>query len=425
MTYQTLLMEKKEKTWIDCYETSSADLFHKTKEFQAVLKKEESDGNFFFRRPLLSASKTRVPIADPLSGLEKEMIMLGSNSYLGLTYNPRVVKASIKAAKKYGYGTGAVSLFAGTTDLHLKLEELIARYYRAEDAILFPTGYAANIGTISGIVREKDVIINDMFNHASIFDGCFLSKAEMYNYAHRNMYHLEKILKKLSNKQRGMLIITDGVFSMDGDIAPLDKIFELARFYGARVMVDEAHSLGVIGPNGRGTAEYFDLEGKIDITIGTLSKAPGAIGGYAVGSKEMIDYLRYYARPYFFSTSIPAPVIAGLIEVFNILEKDVALRKELWIKINYMIKNLKALGFDIGDTRSAIIPIMIGNESKLKNITKYLHQKGIFMNFVAYPAVAKKRCRLRMSMMAGHSIEDLDYVLRVLADIGRIEKVIV
>ncbi|MCX7010815.1 MAG: aminotransferase class I/II-fold pyridoxal phosphate-dependent enzyme, partial [Kiritimatiellaeota bacterium] len=340
-----------------------------------------------------------------------EVIMMGSNSYLGLNTHPRVVAACKAACDQYGYGMGAVSLYAGTSPLHRQLEELIAQFYGTEDAILFPCGYSGNVGVLSALCGPGDVTINDAANHASIFDGCALSGAEIKVYLHRNMKHLEKILKRLPVSQQGRLIVTDGVFSMDGDVAPLAEIVALAQRYQARVMIDEAHGVGVLGPTGRGTPEKFNCTGAIDIIYGTLSKAPAAIGGYCAGTAALIRYLRYYARTYFFSTSIPAPIIAGLIEVFKLMQEDAAGRQQLWENVRYMLAGLKALGFNTGDTESAIIPVIIGDEDKLARFHNDLRHRGVFTNVVTYPAVRRKECRLRVSLMNSLTREELDRAL--------------
>ena len=272
---------------------------------------------------------------------------------------------------------------------------------------------------ISALLRERDAAVNDLFNHASIYDGCRLSGANIHLFAHGRMRHLERVLTKAVGNDHGTLVITDGVFSMDGDVAQLDQIVAHARKYDAKVMIDEAHALGVVGPTGRGTAELYGLTGQIDVTVGTLSKAPGGIGGYATGSKELIDYLRYYARTYFFSTSIPAPVIAGLLEVFSILESEPQHNRQLWENIRYVTGKLTEMGFDLGKTASAIIPIMVNDEDKLKRMLVDLHNAGVFMNYVAFPAVPKRKCRLRMSIMAQHTREDLDCVSEVLDKLGK------
>ncbi len=405
--------------WENCYEAPGPDIFKKAYRFQDTLLSEEGSTPCLFRRPILSATGGKVLMLDSETGKCREMLMMGSNSYFALNSDDRVVSASIAAARKYGYGTGSVSLYTGTTDLHLELEKRIARFYRCEDALLFPTGYAANLGALAGLLRKGDVVVNDMFNHASIFDGCLLSGAKILTFAHASARHLRKTLRGIQNSGCGILVVTDGVFSMDGDVALLSEIWQAAHEAGARVMIDEAHALGVVGPGGRGTAEANGMEGQVDVTVGTLSKLPGGIGGYVAGSKALTDYLRFYARPYFFSTSIPTPVVAGLIEVFNILETDKGPRERLWRNITYMVENLRALGFDLGNTASAIVPIMVGDEAKLKAIAIDLHRRGIIMSYVAYPAVPRKRCRLRMSLMAQHTLEDLDLAISTLEELGK------
>lgn len=371
----------------------------------------------------LGPSAHRAPIAEQ-DGEVHSVIMLGSNSYLSLTTHPRVVEAAKAACDKYGYGMGAVPLFAGTTDLHRQLEEAIADFYGAEAAILLPCGYSANIGVIAALCGPGDVVVNDAYNHASIFDGCKLSGAEAKVYVHGNMRHLEKTLRALPASQVGRLVATDGVFSMDGDVAPLDEIIGLARRYGARVLVDEAHAVGVIGPSGRGTAEHCGCTGEVDITIGTLSKAPGAVGGYCVGSAALIQYLRYFARTYVFSTSLPAPVVAGLIEVFRLLRDDEAGRPHLWENIKYLRHGLQALGFDTGATSSAIIPVIVGDEEKLGHFNNDLRRCGVFANAVTFPAVRRKACRLRLCVMSSLTRADLDEVLVTMAKVGRAHGII-
>ncbi|MEN8149272.1 MAG: aminotransferase class I/II-fold pyridoxal phosphate-dependent enzyme [Planctomycetota bacterium] len=405
--------------WGDFYDPGGADLFDKARGFQAALAQEAADGNHFFRRPILAADGGRALVRDPEDGRVREVIMLGSNSFLGLSTHPRVVEASRDAARQYGFGTGAVSLYAGTTDLHVELERRIAAFYRVEDAILFPTGYAANVGIITALLRKGDAVVNDLFNHASIFDGCIQSGAALHTFAHGRMRHLERALKRATGPDHGTLVITDGVFSMEGETAKLDEIVPLARKYGARVMIDEAHAVGVVGPTGRGTAEKCGVEGEIDVVMGTLSKAPGGIGGYAAGSRELIDYLRYFARPYFFSTSIPAPVIAGLLEVFDILANDPTLHRALWRNIQYLRGELDALGFNTGKSASAIIPIIGRDEAAVKGMLRDLFAEGIFANYVAFPAVPKNRPRIRVNVMAQHTRKELDEVLEAFERLGK------
>ncbi len=394
------------------------DIFHKVEQFDAYVLKTNPSYIDGLGLQLTGAADAQAGIREK-DGQEHDVIMLGSNSYLGLTKHPAVIAASNAATDKFGYGMGAVSLYAGTSVLHRELEERIARFYRTEDAIVFPCGYSGNIGVISSLCGPGDVVINDSANHASIFDGCRLSGAIIKVYMHNNMKHLNKVLKALPAEQRGRLIITDGVFSMHGDLAPLDQIVALAEAYNCRLMVDDAHGLGVVGATGRGTIEHFHCEGKVDLTCGTLSKAPGAIGGYCAGSSAMVSYLRFFARTYFFSTSTPAPTIAGLIEVFKLLETDTAGRRQLWDNITYMQENLQKLGFKLGSTGSAILPVVVGNESILGALQRDLRHTGVFTNVVTYPAVRRKECRLRVSIMNSLSREQMDKALNIFAEIGR------
>jgi len=363
-----------------------------------------------------AAHRVRTREAD---GSERESIMLGSNSYLALTTRPEVVAASRQACADYGYGMGAVALYGGITPLHRAVEELLAQIYDVEDALLFPCGYSANVGILSALCGPGDIIVNDAANHASIFDGCRLSGAEIRVYLHRNMAHLERTLRRLPENARGRLIVTDGVFSMDGDLAPLDRIVELAGQYGARVMVDDAHGLGVVGPTGRGTAEHFGCLRRIDLHCGVLSKAPGAIGGYCAASAPLIQYLRYYARTYFFSTSMPAPVAAGLEQVLRLIRDDRAGRPELWRNIVYLKEGLQRLGFHTGRSESAIIPIIVGDEPRLAKFHAALRKRGLLTNLVTYPAVRRKECRLRVNVMRTLTTDDMDRALEIFAQEGR------
>jgi glycine C-acetyltransferase len=396
----------------------TADIFQKVSDLEALLRESTPKYLDGLGLQILTPAAPRVTIREK-DDHAHEVIMLASNSYLSMTTHPRVIAACKAACDNYGYGMGASPLLAGTSALHRQLEKLIAEFYETEDAMIFPCGYSGNVGIIAALCGPGDVVLTDAANHASIFDGCRLSGAEVKVFLHRNLEHLEKTLKNLPESQKGRLIVTCGVFSMNGDIAPLDQIVDLAERYQARVMIDEAHALGVVGPNGRGTAEKFNCMDKVDIIFGTLSKAPGAIGGYCAGAASLIRYLRYYARPYFFSTSSPPPIVAGVIEVFKLLMKDAAGRDRLWDNISYMLAGLKKLGFDTGNTESAIIPIMIGHEGKLANLHNDLRHQGVFTNLVTYPAVRRKECRLRVSIMNSLTRVEMDKALGIFAELGR------
>ena len=396
----------------------TADIFQKIIDLEAVLRESTPKYLEGLGLQILTPAAHRVTLKEK-DNHEHEVIMLASNSYLSLTTHPRVIAACKAACDQYGFGMGASPLLAGTSVLHRQLERLIAEFYETEDAMIFPCGYSGNIGIIAALCGSGDVVLTDSANHASIFDGCKLSGAEVKVFLHRNLEHLEKTLKHLPDYQKGRLIVTCGVFSMNGDLAPLDQIVELAKRYQARVMIDEAHALGVVGPTGRGTPEKFNCMGQVDIIYGTMSKAPGAIGGYCAGTASLIRYLRYYGRTYFFSTSSPPPIVAGLIEVFKLLMEDAAGRDRLWDNIRYMLAGLKELGFDTGDTESAIIPIIIGDEGKLANFHNDLRHQGVFTNLVTYPAVRRKECRLRVSIMNSLTREEMDKALGIFAELGR------
>jgi len=395
-----------------------ADIFQKVYDLEVVLKDSSPRYLDGLGLQILTPAAPSIRIKEK-DNHAHEVIMLASNSYLSLTTHPRVIAACKAACDEYGFGMGASPLLAGTTVLHRQLERLIAEFYETDDAMIFPCGYSGNVGIISALCGPGDVVLTDSANHASIFDGCKLSGAKVKVFLHRNLEHLEKILKNLPEDQKGRLIVTCGVFSMNGDLARLDQIVELAKRYNSRVMIDEAHALGVVGPTGRGTPEKYNCADRVDIIYGTLSKAAGAIGGYCAGIASLIRYLRYYARPYFFSTSLPAPIVAGLIEIFKLMMEDAAGRDRLWENIRYMLAGLKRLGFDTGDTDSAIIPIMIRDEGKLANFHNDLRYKGVLTNLVTYPAVRRKECRLRVSIMNSLRQEEMDRALDIFAGLGR------
>ena len=319
---------------------------------------------------------------------------------------------------------GAVSNYAGICNLHRELEEKIAKFYNCEDSIVFPSGYGANVGIISALCNSEDIVINDSANHASIFDGCALSGAQIKVYPHGNMKYLERILDKIPDDKTGRLIITDGVFSMDGDIAPLDKITSLAQKYKCRVMVDDAHGIGVIGPKGRGSASFHNVLDKIDLNVGMLSKAPGGLGGFCATKREVVQYLRLYARTYFFSTALNATTVGGLIEVFNLLELDLAGRKELLLKTKYLKNILDKAGFNTLNTQSAIIPVMIYDEKILFKLYKELRLEGVYVNIVTYPAVRRKECRLRLCVMKDLTYQELDKAGKIIIQKGKQYKII-
>ena len=394
------------------------DLFDKTKRLDEVLSSGVLTGNEALGMVTMNKVQPESGIKEK-DGSVHSVIMLGSNSYLNLSTHPQVMQGAREALEKFGYGMGAVSNYAGITDIHKELEARIARFYGTEDAIVFPSGYGANVGIVSALCGKNDIIINDAANHASIFDGCVLSGAEIKVFPHRDMKYLERILSRIPDEKTGRLIITDGVFSMDGDIAPLDRIVELAQKYNCRIMVDDAHGVGIVGKTGRGAAEHYNVMDKIDLHVGMLSKGPGGLGGYCAASKKITQYLRLYARSYFFSTALPASVAGGLNEVFKLLETDNAGRKKLWDNINYLKEKLVKEGFDIAHSQSAVVPVMIYDEAVLFEMYEKLRQKGVYVNIVTYPAVRRKECRLRLCAMKDLTFEQIDRAVEIIAELGR------
>jgi len=359
-----------------------------------------------------------LPIIESLQGSTvkmkgKDIIQLSSNNYLGLTSHPRLQKAAEEAVKRFGAGTGSVRTIAGTFTMHDELEKKLASFKNTEAALVFQSGFTANQGILSSILTKDDIVISDELNHASIIDGIRLTKAGKKVYQHADMEDLEKILKKSMN-YRMRLIVTDGVFSMDGDIAPLPEIVRLAEQYDAFVMVDDAHASGVLGENGRGTVHHFGLDGKVHIQVGTLSKAIGVLGGYAAGSKVLIDYLKHKGRPFLFSTSHPPAVTAACIEAVNVLMEEPSLIKKLWDNTAYFKKELEKMGLALIKSETPITPILIGDEAEACRFSNTLFELGLFAQAIVFPTVPKGKARIRTIMTAQHSKEELDKALEII-----------
>lgn len=335
----------------------------------------------------------------------RELILLSSNNYLGLTNHPKVKKAAIDAIAEYGTGTGGSRLTSGNTDLYVRLEEKIAQFKGTEAAIVFSTGYMANTGTIAAMMNKGDLILSDELNHASIIDGCRLSHAEVKVYPHRDVSVIENIVKSSSHQKK--LIITDGIFSMDGDIAPLPEIVEIAKKHDAMVIVDDAHATGVIGKHCRGTAEHFNVE--VDITMGTLSKAIGSMGGYVAGSNELIEYLRNRARSFIYSTALPPPAVAAAIAAIEIIENEDPAKK-LWDNVALYRKGLMDMGFSI-NSNTQIIPLLTGDAKRTLDAAALLEKQGVYAMGIRPPTVPEGKGRIRTSLMATHSRKDIDIVL--------------
>jgi glycine C-acetyltransferase len=354
----------------------------------------------------------------------KHVINLASNNYLGLTTHPKLREAAIEATKKYGVGPGAVRTIAGTMKLHMELEEKIARFKNVEACVVFQSGFTANAGTVSAILGKEDFIISDELNHASIIDGARLSKAKILVYRHKDIAHAEEQLKSVADQPGHKLLITDGVFSMDGDIGPLPALCDLAEKYGAIMMVDDAHASGVLGRNGRGTIDHFNVHGRVDVQVGTLSKAIGAIGGYVCGSRDLIEFLYHRARPFLFSTGHPPSVTATCIAAFDVLQSEPERIERLWSNTKFFKKELGGLGFNIGGvntpaSETPITPIIIGDGKLTMEFSRELFKEGIFATGIAFPTVAEGKARIRTIMTSEHTQQQMERSLEVL---GRVAK---
>jgi len=354
----------------------------------------------------------------------KKVINLASNNYLGLATHPKLREAALAATRKYGVGSGAVRTIAGTMKIHMELEEKIARFKNVEACVVFQSGFAANAGTVSAILGKGDFIISDQLNHASIIDGARLSRANIKVFRHKDVAEAEELLKEVEGEPGKKLLISDGVFSMDGDIGPLPALCELAEKYGAIMMVDDAHSSGVLGRNGRGTIDHFNVHGRVDVQVGTLSKAIGALGGYVCGTRDLIDFLYHRARPFLFSTSHPPSVAATCIAAFDVLEQEPERIEKLWENTRYWKKELGGLGFDIGGkttpaSETPITPIIIGDGKLTMDFSRELFEEGVFGTGITFPTVPEGKARIRTIMTATHTKDELDRALEVLKRVGK------
>jgi len=348
----------------------------------------------------------------------KNVIVLCSNNYLGLANHPKLKQAAIAATRKYGAGSGSVRVIAGTMDLHVKLERELADYRRTESSITFQSGYATNLGTISCLVDERDLIISDELNHGSIIDGCRLTKAERRVYKHKDMGDLEKQLQG-TERFRRILIITDGVFSMDGDVAPLKDIVKLAKEHSAVTYVDDAHGDGVLGKDGRGVTSHFHLEGEVDVDMGTFSKAFGCVGGYVVGSRDLCVYLQNKVRSYLLSGSHPPAVAGACIAALQLVRKQPSLLSRLWSNTLYFKKGLKEIGFDTGNSETPITPVIVGEAGKARELAESLFKLGIFVLPIVFPMVARDKARVRTIVTSSHTRKDLDGALAAFEKAGK------
>lgn len=372
--------------------------------------------HYTYRRELLSACDTEVIVKCQVHNDTRKMVNLASNDYLNLSIHPLLKKAAADCISKMGFGSGSAAMLAGTHTLHRQLEDKIAALKNREAAMLFTSGYSANTGLLRALLRDNDVAICDTYAHASLIDGC--AHTNQLFFAHNDMESLKKTLEK-ADRYNNKIVVIDGVYSMEGDIARLDEILQLAHTYGAWVLCDEAHATGVIGPKGKGTEAYFGLQGKVDIITGTFSKALGGVGGFVAGSSELINYLQIAARSYMFSTSPLLPAAAAMLQALDIIEAEPQLIQALQSNSSYFRNALQAIGFNTGLSETAIIPVVIGNDTIVKEMTRLLHQVGVLVNAVPYPAVPKKLTRIRISLSANHTLEQMDYALQQIEKVGR------
>jgi len=385
------------------------DLFEKTRTFTRAKEAMEL-GLYPFFQPLSDSEGTTALFRG------KEVVMIGSNNYLGLTTHPKVRQAAIEAIERYGTSCTGSRFLNGTLELHLELDRRLAAFVGKEAALVFPTGYQTNVGTISALVQKGDFVIIDKDDHASIVDGCFMSRGEMRRFNHNDPDSLDRVLSRLP-QDAGKLVVVDGVYSMGGDIAPLPQLVEIAKRHGARIMVDDAHSLGVLA-DGRGTAAHFGLTDEVDLIMGTFSKSFASIGGFIAGSAEVMHYVQHHARSLMFSASLPAPNAATVLAALDIIENEPEHVRRLWDNANYMRAGLHRLGYDTGPSQTPIIPLMIRDEYRTVLAWHALIENGVYTNPVVPPGVPPNSSLLRTSYMATHTTEHLDRALKALEIVG-------
>ena len=348
----------------------------------------------------------------------RQVVNLSSNNYLGLTTHPRLRDAMLDATRKYGVGSGSVRTIAGTMSIHMELERRLAEFKKTEAVVVFQSGFAANAGTVAAVLTKEDVVVSDELNHASIIDGCRLSRAAIKVFAHKDVGAARKVLESLPAGQR-KLLITDGVFSMDGDVGALPELCALAEEFGCIMMVDDAHASGVFGKNGRGTIDHFGMHGRVDIQVGTLSKAIGALGGYVAGSRTLIEFLYHRARPFLFSTSHPPAVAAACLAAIDVLMEEPQIIDRLWENTRFFKSGLQALGFNTGLSESPITPVIAGEGALAMKLSDRLFQEGVFAQGIAYPTVARDKARVRTIVTATHTKAELQFALDVFKKVGK------
>ena len=408
---------------IDCNDYSvsdfaaieSDDLFEAADYFWKYVADAVKKKYMIYIQPMMSGPRTELEVFDRNTQSVRKFLNFCSYNYLGYSLHPEVIRAVKETLDEFGTGAVSAPLLSGYSKPISQLEEEISRLKGMESSIVFPTGYSTNIGILSGLLHSGDVAVLDILSHASIYDGVRMSGADIKVFAHNNPSHLERVLRK-TNKKR-ILVCVEGVYSMDGDLANLPEIIPICRKYGARLLVDEAHATLVFGEKGGGVAEHFKVEHEVDISIGTFSKSFGAIGGFASGSKKIMNYLRMFSRSYVFSCAMAPHTAAGIIKILEIFEKDKSEREQLWKNTRYIHKKLKQAGLDIGSTKSQVVPVMAGSDLRLREISKKIQQRGLYTGVVTYPAVAKNKTRLRLSISSKHTREQMDRCVEILEQV--------
>jgi 8-amino-7-oxononanoate synthase len=402
-------------TLADFFEFESDDLFEVTGYFWDWISDAVSKQYMVYGQPVMSAPVAEFKVYDRYTDSVRNFLNFCSYNYLGYSIHPEVIKAVKDTLDQYGTGAVSAPLLSGYYGLVKQLEDEIAQMKEKETAIVFSTGYATNLGILSGLLRPGDVAVMDILSHASIYDGVRLSGAEIKVFAHNSPQHLERVLKGLDKKR--VIVCVEGVYSMDGDLSNLPEIVPICKKYGAKILVDEAHASLVFGEKGGGVAEHFGLEDQVDISIGTFSKSFGAIGGYAAGNEKLMLYLRVFARSYMFSCAMAPHTAAGILKILEIFRKDKSAVNKLWENTRYMHAKLREAGLDIAETKSPVVPVMAGADLRLREISKRLQQRGLYTGVVTYPAVSKNKTRLRLSVSANHTKEQMDECVRILKEV--------
>lgn len=403
----------------DFMEVRDPDLFAKARAFAEYRRRREQDRLYWYGMPMRSRSGARMRIYDEVEGREREFLMFASNNYLGLAGHPKVVDAICDATRTYGATHTGSRIIGGTNELHKELERRLAKFKKRPACAVFPGGYSANLGVIAGLVRNYDALVLDKLNHMSIVDGGKMAGATRKIFQHNDMADLERVLAHSDGQVMGKLIVVDGVFSMHGDVCDLPEIVRLAKAYGARVMVDDAHATGVLGATGSGTAEHFGLKGQVDLELGTMSKTLAGMGGFVVGEEDVIDYLRFYANSYVFAANIPPNVAAGLIASLDVMESEPERLKTLWDNIRTLRTLLIDAGFDLERSESAILPIVVGDDRKAMEMGRAVRRRGLFCQTVVFPGVSLGDARLRISITSEHTTADLEEAAGIFVEAGR------